>query len=325
MLKITLAAQRHADRQRDARRQENVLTREQLIEHGTTVSQIRAQVRARRWRQIHPGVYYLSNGPITRGAELWAGLLWAGDGGVLGFESAAEVVGLTPFRSVGSPVTVVVRWERRARTRPGIVVRRRRHLARMIRRGMPPSTTVEHTVLDLASESPSVRDAVGWITAAYRLHLTTPDALAAALRSRVRLRRRRLLESLLITVPDDTESPLEVEYHLRVERAHGLPRAKRQVRANLGGRRIRRDVDYDEYGTVVELDGRLGHDDPQHRFRDMDRDNETTVEGKRTLRYGAADVFGGPCRVARQVGGVLARAGWTGTLRTCGPNCRALG
>jgi hypothetical protein len=325
MPKTTRAAQDHADRQRDAARQSNVLTRQQLVEHGTSLTQIQAQVEARRWRQLHAGVYYLSNGPLTRAAELWAAVLWAGEGAVVGFDSAAEVVALVPSRPVGSPVTVVVPWERRARTRPGIIVRRRRHLARMVRHGTPPSTSIEHTVLDLASEARSVRDAVGWITSAYRARLTTPDALATALRSRVRLRRRRLLETLLITVPDDTESPLEVEYHLRVERAHGLPRAQRQVRANLGGRRIRRDLDYDEYDTVVELDGRLGHDDPAHRFRDMDRDNETAVEGKRTLRYGAADIFGDPCRAARQVGGVLSQAGWRGKVRPCGSNCRALG
>jgi very-short-patch-repair endonuclease len=195
----------------------------------------------------------------------------------------------------------------------------------MTQRSVPPSTTAAHTVLDLASEARTTRDAVGWITSAYRSQLTTPDSLEMALHSRVRLKRRRLLEALLARVPDDTESPLEVEYHLRVERAHALPRARRQVRANLGGQRIRRDLDYDEFDTVVELDGRLGHDDPQHRFRDMDRDNETAVEGKCTLRYGAADVFGDPCRVARQVAGVLARAGWKGELRRCGPNCRTLG
>ena len=34
----------------------------------------------------------------------------------------------------------------------------------------------------------------------------------------------------------------------------------------------RTDVDYEEYGLLVELDGRRGHDGAG-RFRDMNRDN----------------------------------------------------
>jgi hypothetical protein len=119
MLKTTRGARRHEERRRDAARQANVLSREQLVQHGTSVSQIRAHIGAGRWRLLYPGIYYLSNGPLTRAAELWAGLLWAGPGAVLGFESAAEVLGLGPAQPVGSPVTVVVPWERRTAPDPG--------------------------------------------------------------------------------------------------------------------------------------------------------------------------------------------------------------
>jgi hypothetical protein len=322
---LTESAQRHRALQRLAKPQSGVFSRAQAGELGWGDDDVAAQVAAERWRRVHPGVYYLSNGPLTREAARWAALLWAGPGAALGYTSAAECVGLAPAGSPTDPVTVVIPWERRARSCPGVIVRRRRHLEHHVRRGSPPTTRIEHTVLDLASDARSVRDAVGWITRAYQRKLTTPARLELALNSRVRLRRRRLLLALITTVSPDAESPLEHEYDLRVARAHGLPPAQKQHRELAGGRGVRRDRDYGEYGTVVELDGRAGHEDAWDTFRDMDRDNSTEEDGKATLRYGAVDVFGRPCAVARQVGVLLRRGGWGGQLIRCGPHCTALG
>ena len=76
------------------------------------------------------------------------------------------------------------------------------------------------------------------------------------------------------------------------------------------------------YATVVELDGRLGHEG-QGRFRDMRRDNAAALEGEQTLRYGWSDVHGEQCRVALQVAAVLSRRGWDGLPDRC-PRCRAI-
>jgi len=78
-------------------------------------------------------------------------------------------------------------------------------------------------------------------------------------------------------------------------------------------------VRYDPFRLVVELDGRVGHEG-MGRFRDMRRDNGSTVAGDATLRYGWADVVGRRCQVAGQVGSVLTARGWTGRLRRC-PQC----
>ena len=85
------------------------------------------------------------------------------------------------------------------------------------------------------------------------------------------------------------------------------------------GRSVR-DVLYDEYGLVVELDGRLGHEG-LGRFRDMWRDNQAALEALLTLRYGSIDVCGRPCAVAAQVGAALADRGWNGVLTRCS-RCR---
>jgi hypothetical protein len=329
----TTAARTHDRLRGDAAGQAGVVSRAQVNALGVTDAAISAHVSARRWQSPHPGVYYLSNGPMTRASTLWAALLWAGSGAALGYESAGERVGLIDPLPADDPVFLVIPWERQASPRPGVVIRRRRNLTSQIRMGAPPCTQVEHTVLDLASSAPTARDAVGWVTRGYRKRLTTPHRLETALNSRVRIRRRRLLTALVASVSPDSESVLEHEYD-RVTAAHGLPNAASQRRDTLpahGGvegprrRLVRRDRDYDEYRTVVELDGRLGHEDVADTFRDLDRDNDSQERGHATLRYGYADVFGRPCDVARQVAVVLRHAGWTGSLRQCGPNCTASG
>jgi very-short-patch-repair endonuclease len=143
---------------------------------------------------------------------------------------------------------------------------------------------------------------------------TTAARLRLALDARSRHSRRLLLRELLADVADGVESPLELRYLRDVERAHGLPEGRRQ---QVSRHQHRRDVVYRDYGLVVELDGRLGHEG-MGRFRDMTRDNLATVSGEASLRYGHADVAGEPCLVARQVGEVLVLRGWRGQFRLCG-------
>ena len=94
---------------------------------------------------------------------------------------------------------------------------------------------------------------------------------------------------MLSDVAQGAQSPIEVLYARDVERVHGLPRGTRQAASR--GQKYIRDVDYEAYGVVVELDGRVGHTG-MGRFRDMWRDNAAIVENRVTLRYGSVDLYG---------------------------------
>jgi len=183
----------------------------------------------------------------------------------------------------------------------------------------PSRTTVEHTVLDLA-EHGDADNAIAWVSKACQRRRTTAARLSEALDQRLRHRWRELLDDALGDVAGGVESTLEFRYVRRVERPHGLPQALRQTLTVAGGRRRRTDNDYEPYGLVVELDGRLGHEGPG-AFRDRTRDNDTTIGGKATLRFGWADVDSRPCDVAQDVAGVLWSRGWRGTLTRCGAMC----
>lgn len=184
----------------------------------------------------------------------------------------------------------------------------------------PPRTRIEDTVLDIVDASRSAKYATRWVSAAIQKRKTTASRLAERLASRKKIKWRALVGSMLADVAEEAQSMLEIEHLRRVERAHGLPAGVRQRRVS-GARVIWIDVDYDEFMTRIELDGRVGHADEASKFRDRRRDNRGTVGGRWTLRYGHAEVFGAPCAVAAEQAFVLRKRGWLGTPCQCGDGC----
>ena len=299
--------------------QAGVLTRAQVLGHGLTDGVITARIRAGHWRPLGRGVYLTFTGPPQRGGLLWAAVLQAGSGAVLSHQSAAELHRLTPEPT--SPIHVTVPPQRRIERIPGVSVHYSRRLDQARHPCLePPRTRIEETVLDLTEAAGTFDEAVGWLCRAVGGRFTTAQHLSAAMAARTRLRRRDGLAAALSDVGDGAHSLLELRY-VKIERAHGLPRAKRQARASVLGRTVYRDNLYVAYLVVVELDGRAAHPDGI-RWRDMRRDNAGAVEGLLTLRYGYADATEHPCEIAAEVARVLQARGWLGQPRRCGPACQ---
>ena len=293
-----------------AKLQAGVLSTEQLLGHGLPRHSVERLVRQGHWQRLDRSVYLTTSVEPSWMALAWAGVLLGGDRARLGGSAAGFLHGLLDREP--QPITVLVPGSQVTRSRDPWRFRREGAGAREARSpGSPPRTTVEDTVLDLCDLG-TPGEAVGWVTQAVQSRRTTVPQLRTALRRRRRARHRLLLEDLLGDVSAGAESALEVRYLRDVERAHGLPAGDRQHRQHA----FRRDVAYRRFGLVVELDGRLGHEG-RGRFRDMWRDNVTTVGGELTLRYGYADVSERPCLVARQVGTVLVGRGWDGELTRC--------
>lgn len=293
------------------------MTREQAIGTGFGLAGINRMVRSGQWRRISSGSYFTAPIDPSWMALVWAGVLIGGDAARIGGLAAAHLHGLAarpPGQILvlvscrGAPPSVAGPWWFR-RERPGA------RLARTV--GAPPRLTVEDTVLDLFIDPHGdVRVAVSWVTTAMQSRLTTVDQLRRAAAARHFLPRRRLLAELLGDVAAGVRSILELDYLRNVERAHGLPAGRRQVRR----RNTEADVLYDEYALLVELDGRRGHIG-SGKFRDLLRDNAATSDGLAALRYGYGDVADVPCEVAWQVGGNLIQRGWPGPIARC-DRCR---
>jgi hypothetical protein len=300
--------------------QDGVVSRAQLAELDVPRSFVRRELRSRRWQRPFPRTYVTFTGPLPFRTRVWAALLFAGDDAVASHSTAGhlqELVNQPPRR-----IDVLVRHGHRVRQRPGIKVRQSRridvvrHPART-----PPQTSLEDTVLDLTDLASRPETVVDVVLAACQRRLTTAARLTLKARNRKRLRWRRLLAEVLSEAGEGVLSPLERRYYRDVERAHGLPRGRRNRPEGLAGRRRYRDVRYRRWKVLVELDGRAAHPEESRELDDL-RDNEVVAEeGSRTLRYGWRSVSGHPCVVASQVVELVRSGGWAGTPRRCGPGC----
>jgi hypothetical protein len=295
-----------------ASHQGDVVTREQVIAHGLSRDVLGRLSRSGEWRSLGRGVFTTRSGPPPWETLAWAGVLVGGDRAQPGPESSGHVIGLVA--APPEPVDVLVPLGRVVRVRGPWRFSQERPGARSAKvTGSPPHLTAADTVLDLTATC-TEGQLVDLVVRATAERLVTTAGLAAALAHRSRHPHRRLLEKLLADVSEGLESPLELHYLRDVERAHGLPRGSRQ--RHRGGLRHRSDVGYDEFGLLVELDGRLGHEG-SGRFRDMRRDNDFVLRALTTLRYGWPDVVDRPCEVAFQVATVLTSRGWTGSFDRC--------
>ena len=314
----------------DADRQRGVITRTQAISAGLSRDAVAARLASGKWRRLHGGVYATFSGPPDRQAALWAAVLRAGPGAALSHWTAAELDGLADRPKVDdfgeasdSVIHVTVPACRRVEPVTGVVVHRRRDAARVVHPvRLPPRIRLEETVLDLVGVSGDVWEAVGWITRALGRRLTTADLLRQALANRSRLRWRADIVCVLSPGWAGIQSLLEFRYLRDVERPHGIPVGRRQVRARRGSAIEYRDVLYDEQKIAVELDGRSAHPNDT-RWQDVRRDNAAAASGIVTLRYGYREITARPCAIAAEIGEVLRIRGWSGSLRPCSRDCPA--
>lgn len=302
-----------------AQSQAGVVSTGQLSALGISSGTVRAQIRARRWRRVHPGVHATFTGPIPDLARVWAALLYAGEHAVASHQTAEWLAGLRD--DLPPRVTVSVPHGQRLRSRPSVSVRQSRHLqAKRHPARIPPQTTVEDTVLDLVDDTPTERQVIDLVLRVCQQRRTSVSRLMTAAAGRSRLRWRALVRDLLRAAGEGVASPLERCYVRDVERAHGLPRGWRNLAEGRRGHRRYRDVRYRRWSLVVELDGRAAHPEDERELDDL-RDNEVAERRERTLRYGWRSVTCTPCHVGRQVCAVLRQGGWTGQPVRCGPGC----
>src|SRR5260370_4981376 len=290
--------------------QSRIVSRQQARNAGWPEGTIDERLRSGTWQRLRRGAYATFTGDPSREGRLWAVVIWAGPGAALSHETAAEVHGLID-KPIGQ-IHISVPADRRPGRRKirGVTIHRSRCL---VPQWQPPwqlpRTTVEDTILDLAAAARTFDDAYGWISRGIGRRLTAPQSLSKALAARSRIRWRAWITAALQDAADGVHSPLERNYVHGVERAHGLPTARRQAKRRHGSGTRYLDNLYEGYGLCVELDGVAAHP-PEGRWRDTHRDNANLVQGTETLRYGWPDVTANPCHTAPEIAEVLRRRAW---------------
>ncbi|TCC17315.1 type IV toxin-antitoxin system AbiEi family antitoxin domain-containing protein [Kribbella speibonae] len=301
-------------------RQAGAFSRAQALAQGITDKVLLGRRRARQLQRVHRGVYVDFTGPLPWETRMWAAWLACGPEAALTGPTALRMYGLAGnWRD--ERIHLAVPHARRVELRSGVVVTRHRHLSSLVQASRePPTVRLEVALLVTAAADEDVSRRAAVLFDACRQRRTTPDRLLAELGSLPELPGRRILRRILDEAAEGVQSFLEQAYLRRVERAHGLPRARRQVRAVDAGAIVYRDSEYSPYGVIVELDGQAGHLDSASRWRDMTRDNAAATSGKLTLRFGY-QLVSEPCRAASQVAAALQFRGWRGTPHACSPTC----
>lgn len=301
-------------------RQGGVLARRQALECGLSDNDLRRLVRRREFVRVHPGVFVSHTGEPSWEQRAWAAVLWAWPAALCDV-SALQAHGLTGS-GPGAPIRVAVPVTRHPSAVPGVVVRRTRDFDAWVQwSSSPPRIRLEMAVVRMADAAPGEHDCVRILTDAVGSRRTTADRLLATIEQCTRLRRRKFLTDVARDVATGVHSVLERGYLHRVESAHGLPPALRQVRAGgPGGRAVHRDAVVAAYDLVVELDGHTHHAAAEARHRDLDRDLAAAVDGFQTVRLGWGQVYGDPCGTARTLAELLRVRGWGGRAQRC-PSC----
>ncbi|SEC61227.1 hypothetical protein SAMN04489844_2627 [Nocardioides exalbidus] len=304
------------------RRQDGVVSRQQLVDLRASRADVRRLLARGELVEIHPRVYVDHNGRPSRKQREWAAVL-ACSPAALHRESALDAHGMTRDRGrVEEPrqIHLLVDRERRITPPAGVTVERvadREAWTQVNRR--PPRATFDFAVLKAASDQDEA-DAVGLLSDAVHQGMTTAARLVETIDRLPRLRQRAILREILADIAAGTRSVLERRYLRDVERAHDLPPGDRQLRVGTPSGVVLRDVRHAPERVLIELDGAFGHRDSVDRWADLQRDLDAVVDDHVTLRPGWAQVLQ-PCRLAAIVGGVLHQRGWDGRPRACGPAC----
>lgn len=297
-----------------------MFSRAQAVAHGIDDDVLTRRCRNRQIQRVHQGVYADFTGPLPWASRVWAAWLACGPAAALTADTALRWYGLSgDWRD--APIHLAIPQHRRIERRSGIRITRHQSFSTWVMEGRePPLVRLEVAVLTAAGRRADADRRMALVLDACRQRRTAPGRLLAELTGMPRLPGRGLLLRILSDAASGVQSFLEHTYLTRVERAHGLPTGTRQVRAVVGESASYRDIEYEPYEQLVELDGRAGHADAASTWRDMHRDNAATLQGKSTLRFGYQLVTD-PCGTARQVGMALAARGWTGALTPCSPTC----
>jgi predicted transcriptional regulator of viral defense system len=182
-----------------AGRQDNVITREQLLEAGLGRGAIAHRVQAGAMQRMHRGVYLIGPAPPTPMARARAAALSCGHGAIVSHRSAAELDGTLSETDHDVDVTVV---GRNPGAHPAICLHRVAHMPReevVIVRALKITSTAR-TISDLAAtESPRTVE-IAFQEALYRRR-DIDRAVAAVLAREPHRRGAPVIRSLRLPSP----------------------------------------------------------------------------------------------------------------------------
>lgn len=278
-----------------------LITRPEVLAANGSDRVIEGRCESERWQRVHAGVYLVGVAPLDWRGQLHAAVLAAGEGAAASHRAALVVWGLDGIGAAPLEITVPVTH------RPvpaGVLVHRTRRPVPVAHCGGIDVTTVERTILDVASCLPPVVVEKAF-ESAVRKGLTTATKVELFVRAQGGKGVRgstALKEILAERAPGRAAgSPAEVEL-LRALRRAGVAAPVRQYEIALSGGAVATvDLAWPERRKAVEVDGIDAHATAEALDRDDERQNELCDAGWELRRYSARTVHRHPQQVAQRV------------------------
>jgi len=259
-----------------ARKQHGRVTRAQLNQAGVTHAMIQNWVARGHLTRVLPKVYAIGHTAPSREADLWAAVLYAGPGAMLGHGTEAHWMGLIDY----APRIIEVSTPRRVRSVVGVkVYARRSGLTRVPHRGIPV-TPIPVMLLDLAAtcDLKLLNRALSQLDHQHRLNIAALERAcgpgypgSTILREALATYNPRMkyanggLEEAFVRFCDQRRLP--------------MPRFNVYVHG------VKSDAYWPQARLVVELDSEDNHSTPWQRRRDRRNDLKLRSHGLTVLRY----------------------------------------
>jgi very-short-patch-repair endonuclease len=293
-----------------AGRQHGVVSRRQLYDGGVTRAQVRAHVRARRWRRVGSQAIAVHTGPLPVEAQHWAAVFEAGPRAMLDGASALVASGLQHFTV--DRIRVSVPRGGRVRHARGLDVRQTRRWSADDRApGGVPRTRPEVAAVRAALWARTDKQAALLLTMTVQQGLASAEAIGVEMLRIRRDRRRSFAHAVILDLVGGVRSLGELEV-ARECRRRGLPEPTRQVVRRTHAGTYYLDLVWERWGVVVEVDG-IHHTWARQVVGDALRQNALTLGDARVLRLPLLGLRVAPDDFFAQIEAALVAAGWSAT------------
>lgn len=276
-----------------------------------TRGEVRANVKAGRWARIGRHVLAVVPGRLDLDTRLWAAQLSGGPRAQLDGEAALLAAGLTGY-SVKRLRVSVPRGARTFRDHLVDVRQTRRWDAADSAATGVPRTPPAVAAVRAALWARSDEQAALLLAMTVQQRLASAEDLELALGRVRRAPRLGYVHEVVADLGAGAESIGEIDF-ARECRRRGLPEPDRQVARRLPGGRAYVDVEWREYGVVVEVDG-IHHAFVDQVVPDALRHNEVTLANALVLRLPVLGLRTDPDGFFDQIARALVARGWSGEV-----------
>ena len=290
-----------------ARRQDNVISRTQVLLAGGSDELIATRIRRGLWQPLHAGVYLVGSAPPTWAQQLRAAVTAAGPDAQVSHRAAILHWGMSGITS--APVEIVAPHSDRPMPE-GVVLHRSRRSEEPVLVGGIPTTGVERTLLELGAVCPPVVVEKAYASAR-RLGLTTNAKVEAYLQTHAGKGRRGVttLRETMALFADGRVAGSDGEVvFLRELRIAGVPAPVRQLTIDLPlGAKATLDFAWPDLWKAVEFVGWWSHSDPRAQDDDTWREDDIREAGWDLRRFAPHSLRNRPQAVAKEVRRFLGR------------------